>query len=171
MIACLGLFLVAPFVGWWMPEGVSTHAGKVDGLFYIILGITTFFFILTEALLIVFMWRYDTRPGTEPAPPGPSWLAGLLSPATKILHDQHRVEMAWTIVPAAILLFIAVAQIQTWGQIKYQSQMPKFGDAGTPFLAGFSARQFGCASVIPASSASRNGSPRRTRMASSPSRP
>ena len=28
MLACLGLFVAAPSLGWWLPEGVSTHAGE-----------------------------------------------------------------------------------------------------------------------------------------------
>ena len=30
MLACLGLFVAAPSLGWWLPEGVSTHAGEID---------------------------------------------------------------------------------------------------------------------------------------------
>ena len=53
MLACGGLFFVAPFVGWWLPEGVSTHAWDVDMLFYIILGITgLFFFRYTERHMV-----------------------------------------------------------------------------------------------------------------------
>ena len=60
MAGCFVGFAISPLMGWWMPEGVSSHADDVDNLFYIILWITTFFFILTEALLVYFMWRYAT---------------------------------------------------------------------------------------------------------------
>jgi len=66
MAACLGLFVAAPFVGWWLPEGVSTHAFRVDRLFYIILFITGFFFVLTESLLVIFMWLYAGTPKGAP---------------------------------------------------------------------------------------------------------
>jgi len=40
-------------------------------------------------------------------------------------EGNHKLEIAWTIVPAAILLFIAFAQIKAWEEIKYQSRMPE----------------------------------------------
>jgi cytochrome c oxidase subunit 2 len=39
-------------------------------------------------------------------------------------HGNHRLELIWTAVPAAILLFIAFAQIRAWETIKYRSRMP-----------------------------------------------
>src|SRR5262245_59760475 len=103
MILSGGLFVVAPVVGWWMPEGVSTHAHLVDGLFYWILAVTGFFFVLTEAILCVFMSKYsgDRAPASESAT-GPGLAAKLFRPVTMILNDPHKVEMAWTIVPAVI---------------------------------------------------------------------
>ena len=67
MLACLGLFVAAPFVGWWLPMPVSQHAPRVDRLFYIILFITGFFFVLTEALLVIFMWLYAGNGASKPA--------------------------------------------------------------------------------------------------------
>ena len=40
------------------------------------------------------------------------------------VEGNHRLEMLWTIVPAGILLFIAIAQINAWERIKYQAKMP-----------------------------------------------
>src|SRR5438132_3329663 len=151
MLAGLVLFIIAPFAGWWMPEGVSTHSGRVDALFYIILGITTFFFILTEALLVIFMWRFG---GTEKKPHVfghhameekvfyTSFFKRLYRPLSALLHDQHRVELAWTLVPAVILLYIAFAQVNTWADIKYESRnKAKQGETAVQQLA-VSARQF-----------------------------
>jgi cytochrome c oxidase subunit 2 len=149
MILCGGLFVVAPFFGWWLPEPVSQHAPGVDKLFYIILGITGFFFVLTEAILCVFMFKYgaDRDKSAVPAPPGP--LSKMFKPVTGLvtglLNDAHKVEMAWTIVPAAILLYIAFAQVDTWADVKYQSRMPIAGDKRTPKTpnqVAVSARQF-----------------------------
>ena len=39
-------------------------------------------------------------------------------------HGNHRLELLWTAVPAAILLFIAFVQISAWERIKYRSRMP-----------------------------------------------
>ena len=36
-LGAFGLFLAAPFMGWWLPKNVSSFGGDVDRLFYIIL--------------------------------------------------------------------------------------------------------------------------------------
>ena len=153
MTAAGGLFIVAPIVGWWLPEGVSTHAWHVDLLFYIILAITGFFFILTEALLVYFMWVYAGRAGQPGHVFGhgveekkvfwTSYFKHIARPVSAILHNQHRVELAWTFVPALILLYIAIAQVSAWAEIKYVSHMPKFENQDLPpQQVEVSARQF-----------------------------
>lgn len=139
MLACAGMFIIAPFCGWWLPEGVSSHASAIDSLFYIILAITSFFFILTEAILVLFMARYAGEPGQKPADHG---VPKFLQPVTRVLNNQHRVEMAWTIVPAAILLYIAFAQVGAWADIKYKSRQYVIMDGAVPLQVDLSARQF-----------------------------
>src|SRR5438874_44465 len=98
MTLCGGLFVVAPFLGWWLPVSVSTHSDLVDNLFYVILAITGFFFVLTEAILCVFMSKYaGDRAQSAEQPARPSSIANLFRPITNLLNDQHKVEMAWTI--------------------------------------------------------------------------
>jgi cytochrome c oxidase subunit 2 len=156
MTAAAVLFIVAPFVpGWWLPRRVSAHAWDVDRLFYIILAITGFFFILTEALLVVFMWRFAHQPGQRPHVFGhhamqekgalwTSFFKRTFRPVSALLHDQHRVELAWTLVPAAILLYIAFAQVNTWADVKYRSRMPAIDTPGgrVALQVEVSARQF-----------------------------
>lgn len=152
MIACAGLFIVSPLVGWWMAPGYSTHAANVDRLFYVILAITGFFFILTEGLLVFFMFKFAGRPGPQPpAPTGPSRLGNWFKPITNVIHDQHRLEIAWTVVPAAILLYIAFAQVGTWADIKYEKNKPAFKDQ-PPVQVEISARQFEWRMRYPSSS-------------------
>ena len=103
------LCAIAPFVGWWLPENVATYGPEVDFLYYVILGFTTFFFILTEVLLVWAMYRFAWRPGAK----------------SQYVEGNHRLELLWTIVPAAILLFIAISQINAWEKIKYQARMPE----------------------------------------------
>lgn len=106
---CVALFAIAPAVGWWLPPNVASFGGKVDGLFYLILWITAFFFVLTEGILIYNMWKFAAGPGRRAI----------------FLHGNHKLEVMWTVVPAAILILIALLQIGTWEDIKYQSRMPK----------------------------------------------
>jgi cytochrome c oxidase subunit 2 len=143
MLFCLGIFIVAPSAGWWLPPGMSTHSADVDFLFYVILYITGFFFILTEAIMVVFMYKYAGHPGPAKAAlqsTGPN----IFQKIFPFLHSQHRVEMAWTIVPAGILLYIAFAQVPAWIRIKDRSQTPTFGDKKkqVPVQVQVSARQF-----------------------------
>lgn len=108
---CFMLFVVAAFVpGWWLPKQVSTFGDKADQLFYLILWITTFFFVLTEAILVYNIWKFgDPQPGRK-AP---------------YIHGNHKLEMIWTIVPAVILVLISVLQIGSWEEIKYEKNFPR----------------------------------------------
>jgi cytochrome c oxidase subunit II len=118
MLACFALFAVAPFVsGWWLPRNVSTFGGGIDGLFYLILAITGFFFVLTEAILTYALWKFAFQPGRKAA----------------YTHGNHRLEVVWTIIPGAILFFLALWQIGVWAGVKYQSRMPRPEDAAVQF--------------------------------------
>jgi cytochrome c oxidase subunit 2 len=108
LAATFVLWLVAPLAGWWLPSNVASFGGSVDFLFYVILGFTGFFFILTEVLMVWVMYRYAWQEGRK----------------SDYVHGNHRLELAWTAVPAAILLFIAFAQVRAWETIKYQSRFP-----------------------------------------------
>jgi cytochrome c oxidase subunit 2 len=111
-VVLLGTFLiwlVAPAMGWWLPVNVASFGGEVDYLFYVILGFTGFFFVLTEALLVYALWKFSYRAGEK----------------AEYVEGNHRLEILWTIVPAGILVFIAVAQISAWERIKYATRMPK----------------------------------------------
>jgi len=108
LVATLVLFIVSPVLRWWLPEDISTHGDQVDLLYYAILYLTGFFFVLTEAMLVIFLWRYIARPGRRAV----------------YTHGNHRLEWTWTMVTAVILLVIAVAQINAWEKIKYQRSMP-----------------------------------------------
>ncbi|MBI2808398.1 MAG: hypothetical protein HYX68_25705 [Planctomycetes bacterium] len=122
MLACFVGFAISPFVGWWRPEGRSTHSDDVDFLFDVILYITAFFFVLTEAILVAFMWKYAGTGDMKHPVSEKAEFPGMMKPLANLLHDQHRVELAWTFIPAVILLYIAFAQVETWANIKYASR-------------------------------------------------
>ena len=115
------LFAVAPLAGWWLPQDAASYGSKVDGLFYLILAITGVTFIGTEAVLVWSLWKFPARPNGK----------------STYTHGNHKLEMIWTAVPAAILLFIAFAQVGAWADIKYQSRMPD-----PDLIFEVSARQF-----------------------------
>ena len=107
--AILALCLVSPFVGWWMPQNVSSYGGEVDNLFNIILAITGVVFVLTEALLCWFMFRYAHSPARQ----------------ALYVEGNHRLEITWTVATSVVLLYIAFAQVSVWERIKYAGLMPE----------------------------------------------
>jgi cytochrome c oxidase subunit II len=108
-----------------LPEAVSTYAGKVDELFYVILAIVGFFFFLTEGLLVYFIVRYRAREGGR----------------SRHTHGNHALELTWTFIPGLILFALAVFQTGTWGMIKFKGKMPDENDPKVEVVRVF-ARQF-----------------------------
>jgi len=102
------LFVVAPFAGWWLPKGISSYGAAVDNLFYVILAVTGIAFVGTEAVLVYNMYRASQRDPAEKVP---------------YVHGNHRLELIWTLIPAVLLLVLAVVQINVWAEIKYPSSM------------------------------------------------
>jgi cytochrome c oxidase subunit 2 len=107
--AAFALYAVAPFTGWWLPKNIASYGGEVDYLFYIILFLTGFFYVLTEVILVWAMYRYSGKPGHK----------------ASYSHGNQKLELLWTLVPAVILVYIAVAQISAWERIKYQARAPQ----------------------------------------------
>jgi len=71
-------------------------------------------FRLCSVILVYTMYRYAGREGAR----------------SVYTHGNHRLEMVWTAVPAAILLFIAFAQIPVWNRIQTavaDAEFPEFG--------------------------------------------
>jgi len=127
-------FVYAPFSpDWWMPMPVdnphviSTFGRDIDNLFIIILFITGIVFIGTQ---IVFVWASYRFADVRDAQGRPVRKA-------QYFHGSQRLEVIWTIIPAAILVFIALYQMGTWAKIKFRSAAPR-----VPALAEITARQF-----------------------------
>ncbi len=108
-----------------LPEAISTYAGDVDDLFYVILAIVGFFFILTEGLLVYFIVKYRAREGGR----------------AKHTHGNHALELTWTFIPGLILFALAVFQTGTWGMIKFKGRMPQETDPNVEVIRVF-AKQF-----------------------------
>ena len=111
LVPTLGVwtFYTAADNGWWMPEAVSTYAADIDYLFYLILWMVAFFFILTEGLLVYFVFKYSKDDGTKAVHS----------------HGNHKLELAWTVIPGILLLVIAFSQMGTWAAIKYRGNLPQ----------------------------------------------
>jgi cytochrome c oxidase subunit 2 len=99
----VAVFLAAPYTGYGLPKDISEHGAEVDHLWYFILGLTGLVFIATEIVLFWFLWKYDAAKHQDPA---------------KFTHGSHNLEIVWTILPAATLLFIAIYQMNAWADVK-----------------------------------------------------
>ena len=121
----VGAFIAGPAMGVWLPINVSETGRTIDHLFKFILVLTGVVFIATELALFFFLWRYDAKSNTQPA---------------KFTHGSHTLEICWTIVPAATLLFIAIYQMNTWADAKMRA--PNAGGHAQNFTVEVTGRQF-----------------------------
>ena len=113
-------FFVAPYYNIWLPTDVSAHGRAIDHLFYFILGLTGLVFVATEVALFLFLWWYNSQTQRDPV---------------RFTHGSHTLEVVWTILPAAALLFIAIYQMNVWANAKMR--IPKI-----PPTAEVTGRQF-----------------------------
>lgn len=86
----------------WLPENVSTYGEDIDHLFYVIYYITLIAFLLVAVTMIWFLVKYRYREGRR----------------AKYTHGSTTLEVIWTIVPAIILIVLAVMGQSVWGDIK-----------------------------------------------------
>jgi cytochrome c oxidase subunit 2 len=87
---------------WTLPEQASTYAPRIDGIFNLILWITGIVFIAVEVTLVVFLAKYRAREGGR----------------ATYTHGSNRLEVIWTIIPALILVFLAVMSQDSWAFIR-----------------------------------------------------
>ncbi|MCH2135916.1 MAG: cytochrome c oxidase subunit II [Phycisphaerales bacterium] len=97
MLAAAGTSTEATF---WMPEGASTVAPDVDGLFDFINLICYIFFALVVAALIWFAIRYRQRKGQHTFEGGPT-------------HNMA-LEITWTAIPTVIVVVMFILGLQTF---------------------------------------------------------
>jgi len=87
----------------WLPENINDHGHVIDSLFTFIMYLTGVIFIGTAGALFWFMWKFDAARNAEP---------------TQYTHGSHNLEIIWSILPAAVLLFIAIYQMNAWADSK-----------------------------------------------------
>jgi cytochrome c oxidase subunit 2 len=87
-----------------MPFQASTRAVAVDRLFQLLLGITAVIFLLVEGALVYAALRFRRRTGddTDAVP----------------VHGNNALEILWTLIPAAIVVFVGVYSVQVLQEIE-----------------------------------------------------
>ena len=111
----------------WLPENINDHGGIIDSLFMFILYLTGIIFIGTSVAMFWFMWKYDADKTAEPV---------------KFTHGSHSLEIVWSILPAATLLFIAIYQMNAWADAKLNRPTIAGSDEPQPPLVEVTGRQF-----------------------------
>ncbi|MBI3269845.1 MAG: cytochrome c oxidase subunit II [Planctomycetes bacterium] len=87
----------------FMPENINFSYGqKTDYLYFVIMVIVAIMFFATEGCLLYFMWKYRRREGHK----------------ATYTHGNNTIEVAWTLAPALVLIWLALYQRDTWSQIK-----------------------------------------------------
>lgn len=120
-------FVVAPHWNWWFPYnlGSATPLGsQIDDLFFLILVIVTITFVGTQVVLGYVLWKGAAKTSRD------AWFS----------HGSHNLEVVWTIVPAGILLFVALFQLPVVANVRVKSRFPE-GARLAP-VAEVTARQF-----------------------------
>lgn len=95
-------------MNWQLPENVSTFGGEIDSLYTLILWIAAAIFVLVEVALVVFIVRYRHREGRKAA----------------YIHGHTAAEVAWTVIPFAIVVFLAFRSGSTWMKVKAADAKP-----------------------------------------------
>jgi cytochrome c oxidase subunit II len=86
----------------YLPENVSTFGKDIDWLFYLIYYITGVVFVLVHVLLVAFIIMYRGRPGGRAV----------------YSHGNTSLEITWTVIPALIVILLAVISKPTWDAVK-----------------------------------------------------
>ena len=84
------------------PEQASTLAGRVDALYFFLVGVSLFFSLLIFAAVIYLAIKYHHRAGEEHAP--------------GLVNDNLVLEITWTVVPLALTMVMFA-----WGASVYFS--------------------------------------------------
>jgi cytochrome c oxidase subunit 2 len=92
----------------WFPENVSTFGAKMDSMFMIILWITGITFVLVEAALLYFAFKYRHRPGRK----------------ATFVHGNKRLEIIWTAATFVIVLFVAAISMEPWMAVRNPARFP-----------------------------------------------
>lgn len=120
----------------WLPININEYGTVIDDLYNFIMYLTGVIFIATGAALFWFLWKYNSERSREPI---------------KFTHGSHTLEIVWSILPAATLLFIAIYQMNAWADAKLRRPIDSAGldgiegtadDVLTPPLVEVTGRQF-----------------------------
>lgn len=85
--------------GLWFPDAISNEAGESDGVFWLTMAISAFFFVLIVGVMTAFVVRYRRRANQGP----------IETPKSSLV-----LEILWTAVPALLLAVIFFSGFKTF---------------------------------------------------------
>lgn len=95
------IYMMSKYGNGMLPEAASIHGQDVDWLFSINWVIVFIVFFSTNSLLFFFAYKYSWHPDRKA-----NWFP----------HD-NKLEMIWTVVPAAAMAVIIILGLMTWNSI------------------------------------------------------
>lgn len=94
---------------WTLPANFSAQGGGIDELYYIILVVTGIAFVLVEAGILWFLYRYRDSGGRE----------------ATYTHGSVRTEIVWTAVTAVTVVWLGIHSGQIWEELKGAEAYPE----------------------------------------------
>jgi cytochrome c oxidase subunit 2 len=115
VVVLLAVLVVAVFLSGlgrslYPPDAATTQAEDTRGLYDIVFAIAVAIFIAVEGLIVWSIIRYRRKPGDDELPPQ--------------THGNNLVEVIWTIIPTAIVLFLFALSYQTLNTVNAVDNSP-----------------------------------------------
>jgi cytochrome c oxidase subunit 2 len=105
--ACALMALAAAGTAWaWLVNPVTPVAHETRELFWKAFGVTMFFFLIAELILLVAIIKFRAKPGV---------------PAAKF-HENLKLEIVWTAIPTLAMVILSGPSFST---LKYLETVPK----------------------------------------------
>ncbi len=102
LVSVIGINWFTTFVPAVLPEQASAESKSVDELFYILMIIGGVVFFLIQGMLLISVIAFRARPGDNSD--GPTY------------HGNPLLEVIWTIIPAMVVVFLAIVSYNIWTQ-------------------------------------------------------
>lgn len=102
LVSVIGISWFTSFVPVVLPPQASAESKSVDELFHILMIIGGVVFFLIQGMLLISVIFFRAREGD--LSDGPTW------------HGNPLLEIVWTIIPALVIVFLAVASFNIWNQ-------------------------------------------------------
>ena len=102
LVSVIGINWFTTFVPQVLPPQASAESKSVDELFYVLMIIGGIVFFLIQGMLLISVIFFRAR--GDDRSDGPTW------------HGNPLLEVIWTIIPAGVVIFLAVLSFNVWMQ-------------------------------------------------------